>query len=435
MIYYANSLNRMASTEQPSDQLDVIDRQVSHLNLLIEDLLDVSRVARGKIRLNRQHVDASSIIPGAIEKARPLITSRKHTLELDVSSEPMPLFVDPARIEQVMANLLTNAAKYTPDGGHICVTAKPAGDSAILAVRDNGIGIAPEMLSRVFDLFVQGEAGRDRDEGGLGIGLALVRKISEMHGGSVRVEERRQKPRQRICDLAAARATGRGTFSGRAVVGLFEADLPFFAECAPQLVSTQRDSRLDLNLGRWQRLICSSQKSLAMKRPSRRTIYAYFCAAVGIAAATEIRYLLNPELGEHLIFSMYYLAVSLAGWAGGLTPALGHRIGSSVLANYLFTEPRGMLQIKSAEDLWALVLFVVCQSRHRNSVGDFAARRRPAPARPSNRKMIFWRFSPTSCATRSRSFITPTLPKTARSSKDNRTVRKSSIGRCSSSIR
>jgi signal transduction histidine kinase len=188
VIYYANSLNRLASAEQPSDQLDVIDRQVSHLNLLIEDLLDVSRVARGKIRLSRRHIDASSVIQGAIEKARPLITSRKHALELDVSSEPMPLFVDPARIEQVMANLLTNAAKYTPDGGHICVCAKPEGDSAILSVRDNGIGIAPEMASRVFDLFVQGDAGRDRDEGGLGIGLALVRKISEMHGGSVRVE-------------------------------------------------------------------------------------------------------------------------------------------------------------------------------------------------------------------------------------------------------
>jgi signal transduction histidine kinase len=103
---------------------------------------------------------------------------------------------------------------------------------------------------------------------------------------------------------------------------------------------------------------CSSQNSLAMKRPSRRTVYAYFCAAVGIAAATEIRYLLNPELGQNLIFSMYYLAVSLAGWAGGLTPALVTALLSSVLANYLFTEPRGMLHIKSAEDVWALGLFV-----------------------------------------------------------------------------
>jgi signal transduction histidine kinase len=95
-----------------------------------------------------------------------------------------------------------------------------------------------------------------------------------------------------------------------------------------------------------------------MKRPSRRTIYAYFCAAVGIAAATEIRYLLNQELGQNLIFSMYYLAVSLAGWAGGLTPALVTALVSSILANYLFTEPRGMLHIKSAEDVWALGLFV-----------------------------------------------------------------------------
>jgi signal transduction histidine kinase len=96
-----------------------------------------------------------------------------------------------------------------------------------------------------------------------------------------------------------------------------------------------------------------------MKRPRRRTIYAYFCAAVGIAAATEIRYLLHPELGEHLIFSMYYLAVSLAGWAGGFTPAVITALFSSFLANYLFTEPRGILQIKTAEDFCALVLFVV----------------------------------------------------------------------------
>src|SRR4051794_24499766 len=95
-----------------------------------------------------------------------------------------------------------------------------------------------------------------------------------------------------------------------------------------------------------------------MKRLSRRTLYPYICAAVGVAAATEIRYLLSPELGQNLIFSMYYLAVSLAGWAGGLTPALVTALASSILANYLFTEPRGMLHIKSAEDVWALGLFV-----------------------------------------------------------------------------
>src|SRR3954470_24530357 len=96
-----------------------------------------------------------------------------------------------------------------------------------------------------------------------------------------------------------------------------------------------------------------------MKLPRHRTFYAYFCAAVGVAAATEIRYLLHPELGEHLIFSIYYLAVSLAGWAGGFTPALVTALFSSVLANYLFTDPRGILQIDNAEDLCALILFVV----------------------------------------------------------------------------
>src|SRR5205823_2451411 len=105
---------------------------------------------------------ASGIVQGAIEKARPLITSHRHTLKLDVSPEPMPLNVDPARIEQALANLIINAAKYTPDGGRICVAAKPVGDSAILSVRDSGIGVAPEMLPRIFELFVQGESGRDR---------------------------------------------------------------------------------------------------------------------------------------------------------------------------------------------------------------------------------------------------------------------------------
>jgi signal transduction histidine kinase len=188
VIYYANTLNRMASAEQPTDQLDVIDRQVNHLNLLIEDLLDVSRVARGKIRLNRQHVDASEIVHGAVEKARPLIASHRHSLKLDVSPDAMPLYVDPVRIEQAVVNLLNNAAKYTPDGGQISIRAEPIGDSVVFSVRDNGIGIASELLPRVFDLFVQGEPGRDRDEGGLGIGLALARKISEMHGGTVQAE-------------------------------------------------------------------------------------------------------------------------------------------------------------------------------------------------------------------------------------------------------
>jgi signal transduction histidine kinase len=185
-IYYANSLNRMAASEQPTDQLDVIDRQVTYLNLLVEDLLDVSRVARGKIRLKKERIDAATIVDRAVEKVRPLLADRRHELELDISSDPMPLNVDPVRVEQVLTNLLTNAAKYTPDGGRIRVTAKRDGNSVLFFVRDNGIGISAKILPQIFDLFVQGERARDHDEGGLGIGLALVRRICEMHGGSVR---------------------------------------------------------------------------------------------------------------------------------------------------------------------------------------------------------------------------------------------------------
>jgi signal transduction histidine kinase len=187
-IYYATSLTRIETAELPSSHLDVIDRQVNHLNLMIEDLLDVSRVARGKIRLNHEHVDASTVIHGAVEKSRSLIAGHKHSLKLDISRMPLPLFVDPVRIEQVLSNLLTNAAKYTPDGGQIVVRARPDGESAVVSVRDNGLGIGAEMLPRVFDLFVQADNGRGRDEGGLGIGLALARKVTEMHGGTLRAE-------------------------------------------------------------------------------------------------------------------------------------------------------------------------------------------------------------------------------------------------------
>ena len=154
---------------------------------MIQDLLDVSRIARGKIRLERQHLDASKIVEGAVTKAKPTIASRNHTLTVDISNEPMPIYVDPVRMEQSLANLLINAAKYTPDGGRIIVGARAVNDSVEFTVRDNGIGMSEEMLPRVFDLYVQDDANRTKAEGGLGIGLAVVRKIVEMHDGSVRV--------------------------------------------------------------------------------------------------------------------------------------------------------------------------------------------------------------------------------------------------------
>jgi signal transduction histidine kinase len=185
VIRYANTLQRISGDEQSRDHNDLIDRQVYHLNLLIEDLLDLSRLAHGKIRLDRQHVDASSIVEAAIEKAKPLLASREHKLRVDIAPEPMPLYIDPFRLQQVLANLLTNAAKYTPDGGEISVTAAPQGEQAVFTVRDNGIGIAADMLPHVFELFAQSDRTRKQSAGGLGIGLALVRDLVELHGGNV----------------------------------------------------------------------------------------------------------------------------------------------------------------------------------------------------------------------------------------------------------
>jgi signal transduction histidine kinase len=184
VIHYANALDRLTG-EPARDHIDLIDEQVSHLNVMIQDLLDVSRIARGKIRLNREHVEAATIVEGAVIKAQPSIASRGHVLTVNVADEPIPLFVDPVRIEQVLTNLLVNAAKYTPDGGRISIRVQPVEGAAVFTVRDNGIGIAEEMLSRVFDPFVQADSNGTNAEGGLGIGLALVRKVVDIHGGTV----------------------------------------------------------------------------------------------------------------------------------------------------------------------------------------------------------------------------------------------------------
>jgi signal transduction histidine kinase len=185
VIQYANTLQRISGEAPTSDHTELIERQVYHLNLLIEDLLDLSRVAHGKIRLKRQHVDASSIVEAAIEKARPLLESRQHVFHVDIAPEPMPLFADPIRLQQVLTNLVTNAAKYTPEGGRIRMTVAPLGESAVFTVRDNGIGIAEDMLPHVFELFAQADRARKQSESGLGIGLALVRNLVELQGGNV----------------------------------------------------------------------------------------------------------------------------------------------------------------------------------------------------------------------------------------------------------
>jgi len=169
----------------------VIERQVKHMVRLVDDLLDVSRMTRGKVSIEHQRVDLADAVASALEIASPLLEQRAHRLSVHV---PRGLVVDgdPTRLGQVFANLLTNAAKYTPHGGHVTVTGERLGDRARVTVRDTGIGIRPEILSRVFDLFVQEHQALDRSEGGLGLGLAIVRSLVGLHGGAV--EARSQGP-------------------------------------------------------------------------------------------------------------------------------------------------------------------------------------------------------------------------------------------------
>ena len=177
---------RAAPTAARTAQIyEMMDRQLSHLVRLIDDLLDVSRVSQGKIELRKEKVEVKEILNTAREASDPLIAAGKHTLTLDVENAPIWLEADLTRLSQVVSNLLNNAAKYTPEGGKISLSARAQGGEALISVSDNGVGIPSEMLPQVFDLFTQVNANLARAQGGLGIGLALVRRLVEMHGGVI----------------------------------------------------------------------------------------------------------------------------------------------------------------------------------------------------------------------------------------------------------
>jgi len=165
-------------------ELEVIDRQMAHMTRLVDDLLDVSRLRRHAIALKREVVDLREAIDRAVEMTAPLYSERRHTLELRLGA-PMFVLGDVVRMAQVFANLLSNAAKYTQPGGRVTLSARVENDTIVIECRDNGIGIDSDLMPRVFDLFVQGEPDFNRHEGGLGLGLSLVRALVEQHGGSV----------------------------------------------------------------------------------------------------------------------------------------------------------------------------------------------------------------------------------------------------------
>ncbi|MBC7454664.1 MAG: response regulator [Massilia sp.] len=198
----------------------IIERQVLHMTRLLDDLLDVSRVTRGTVVLAQDLHDMRAVVDQALEQARPLINAREQRLMLTLPGDSAMVHGDGTRLVQIVTNLLNNAAKYTAPGGDIGITLDARGDTVVLAVRDNGIGIDAALLPHVFDLFIQGERSSDRAQGGLGLGLALVRSLAERHGGAVQ-----------------ARSGGRGQGSE------FEVTLPLAEPQAraPEASAQQRD--------------------------------------------------------------------------------------------------------------------------------------------------------------------------------------------------
>jgi signal transduction histidine kinase len=181
-------LRLAASPDAVAKARDMMGRQLGHLVRLVDDLLDISRVTSGKVRLRLEPVDLRAAVEAAVETSRPLVEAGRHELAVVLPDGPLPLHADPTRVAQVVANLLTNAAKYTPDDGRIAVAAAREGGWAVVRVTDSGIGIPADMLPKVFDLFTQVGKHLERSQGGLGIGLALVKRLVEMHGGTVAAE-------------------------------------------------------------------------------------------------------------------------------------------------------------------------------------------------------------------------------------------------------
>ena len=167
------------------ETLGIMERQVGQLAQLIGDLLDLARITTGKLALREEWLDLGQAVAHAVEACRPLLDLGGRGLTVSLPREPSRLRADRVRLQQILVNLLSNAAKYTDPGGHIWLTAEAEAGSLVLRVRDNGPGIAPELLARIFDLFQQAPETEERRRGGLGVGLALVRWLVELHGGSV----------------------------------------------------------------------------------------------------------------------------------------------------------------------------------------------------------------------------------------------------------
>jgi two-component system CheB/CheR fusion protein len=211
-----SSLQLLRESAGAPELCAMLERQVDQMVRLVDDLLEVSRISRGRVELRRERVVLADVLRAALETSAPAIAAGRHRLELELPSEPLELEADPLRLSQVFVNLIDNAAKYTPDGGRIRVTAARRGEQVRVSVRDDGVGIAPELLPRVFEPFTQLAHTLPRAGSGLGIGLALVEQLVLMHGGKVEVHsEGSGRGSEFVVTLALARSAEPARDAGR----------------------------------------------------------------------------------------------------------------------------------------------------------------------------------------------------------------------------
>jgi signal transduction histidine kinase len=229
----------------------IIERQVGHLVTLVDDLLDVSRITGGKLQLNKARVELSEVVSKAIETASPLLEKQRHTLHVDVPRTGLCVEADSPRLAQVFGNLINNAAKYTEPGGEIWITGTSEADHAVISVRDTGIGIAADMLPRIFELFVQERQALDRAQGGLGLGLAIVRSLVQLHGGT-----------------AAVRSDGPGKGT------VFTVTLPLASELACG-AEPEADQPIDGRKGHKRVLIVDDNEDIAVMISELLTVWGY----------------------------------------------------------------------------------------------------------------------------------------------------------------
>lgn len=289
---------------------DVISRQVQRMALLLDDLLDVSRITRGRLQLKKDYIDLAALVGSAVETARPMIDAKRHVLQTLLPAEPIELMVDPLRLSQALSNLLTNAAKYSDPGGHITLTAVLAAEELTLSVKDSGIGLSADNISDVFEMFSQVDSAIDRSEGGLGIGLALVKGLVVLHGGTVAAQSPGIGHGSTFSIHLPASAVHRGARSDAQLAMRTDASKP---QCSVLIADDNRDAAdslaLLLQMAGYELHVChGGREALALAQRDRPDALVLDIGMPGMSGYEVARQIRQEDWGCNA------LLIAVTGW-------------------------------------------------------------------------------------------------------------------------